>query len=697
MLIMLPFKKSTVSLLLAGLLPICTEVQANNDADQATDIERITVVKKRSSIFSEITENTEKLVDMPGALGDPLQAAFALPGVVSAGGSMSEPAVRGSAPSDNYFEVDFMPAGYIFHDFGNSIFNKNIVREFNLYSAGYGTGFSDATGAVFDVTLRNPRQQAIKTTLDLTMFNAGVFVEGAITEDLAFYVSGRKSTLPIFFSEGEELEDDDGEPTGVIIDKAPDDHDYQGKLVWDINANNMLSLSVTGAQDSAKASFSQRAELSLKNPEYAGQAEFDRAFNSQSIVWDHFASNYQLKLGIGLLEHSGRLTYGRGGESLSGYFEDEKEQQTTYKGRLNYQISPQQSLTLDAAYFDKAITYRFDTFLYVCTEIDPDCDLTKRERIEGQNKADVDSYFVGANYTAMLTESLQSDVGVQYQKNDYSDEHFIHPRLTLTYFLSPDDSMWVKYGEYNRLQDIDVIMPDVGNPKLKSQTSQQSVIGFGQYLADDWNWSVEGYYKTMSDLPLALGEEHPNAQQLYSNDVEGRAYGIELLVNKNKSDNWYGWMSLSYAKSERTDLQRNITRDYYADTPIVFNAVYHYEFNERWSGGFNFTARSGQAYTPIVGVVENDEFEGKFQPQYGEPFSERFDLYHRLDVRFERKTDFFGLDALLIFEVMNLYAQENTASIDLDYQKTTSTQEVILQEESDDFSMRPSIGFSFTF
>ena len=43
----------------------------------------------------------------------------------------------------------------------------------------------------------------------------------------------------------------------------------------------------------------------------------------------------------------------------------------------------------------------------------------------------------------------------------------------------------------------------------------------------------------------------------------------------------------------------------------------------------------------IVEVRENPEFEGNFLPEYGEPFSERFDTYHRLDVRFERKTDFF--------------------------------------------------------
>lgn len=680
-------------------LAVASVFATNALAEQAKgeEIERIQVVSKRSSVLTEITEDAEKLINMPGALGDPLLAVYALPGVVAAGGSMGEPAVRGSSPDDNYFEVDFMPAGYIFHDFGSSIFNKYLVQDFRLYSAGYGTSFSDATGAVFDVTLRNPKNQDIKTTLDFTMFKAGVFVEGAITDDISFYLSGRKSTLPLFFSEGEEIEDEDGENTGITINDAPDDYDYQSKFVWDVNNNNVLSVLFTGAEDSAAASFSERADLSLKNPDFQGDADFARSFDSQNIIWDHYGKGYQAKVGIGSLTHSGRLDYGRSKLTPKGYFEEEKEELLTYKGRVSINVVGDDLLTFDAAYFDKTISYEYDTFLYVCTELDPDCELAKGERIAGKREVDIGSYFVGANYQYTITDSLIADIGVQHQKNDYSDESFTHPRLGLTYHINQDQSVWVKYGSYNRLQDIGTILEDTGNPNLKSQTANQSVVGYQQFLADDWSWSIETYYKTMDDLPLALTENDMDQHLRYSNDVTGRAYGVDLLINKNKTDRWYGWMSLSYGKSERTDKRRDITRDYYADTPLVFNMVFNYQISERWNGGFNFTARSGQSYTPIVGVRENPEFEGNFLPEYGEPFSERFDAYHRLDLRFERKTDFFGLDALLILEVMNLYAKDNTAYIDLDYAKVKSTDDLILQEQSDDFEMRPSVGFSFTF
>lgn len=45
----------------------------------------------------------------------------------------------------------------------------------------------------------------------------------------------------------------------------------------------------------------------------------------------------------------------------------------------------------------------------------------------------------------------------------------------------------------------------------------------------------------------------------------------------------------------------------------------------------------------IVGVTEKSECIGRFLHEYGDLFSEHFNAYHRLDLRFERQTDFWGL------------------------------------------------------
>lgn len=661
------------------------------------ELDRIEVVYKRSSVMSEITENTEKLVAMPGANGDPLQAAFALPGVIAAGGAMGSPAVRGSSPEDNLFEIDFMPAGYIFHDFGQSIFNRHLIQDFQLHSAGYGTSYSGATGAVFDVSLRNPKYQPLQTTLDLSLFNAGLFVEGQVSENSTLYFSARKSTLPLFFSKGEELEDEDGELSGVIINDPPDDNDYQGKWVWDIDNKNMLSVSFTGAQDSAGINLNARADIALKIPEYQGNAEFIRKFNSQSVIWDHYGKDIQIKLGIGSLNDTERLQIGKTSDSPNGLYVDSRKNQISYKGRINYQLNDTHHLIMDGAYYDLTAHYDYDVFQQVCTEIDPDCDADLGERISDKNEADTSNQFIGLSDIWSIGDKWQTEIGAQWQHNDYTEETFVLPRFALNYFITPDSTVSVKYGAYNRLQDIDTILPKLGNPALKSQTAKHLTLGFEQHLADEWSFSVETYYKQLKDLPLGLDDSQSDAQLNYSNDVEGKAYGVDLLINKNLTENWYGWLSLSYAKSERTDLRQQTTIDYYADTPLVVNIVFNYQINDRWNAGFNFTARSGQPYTPIIGVKENPRTAEHFLPVYGEAFSERFDLAHRLDVRAERKSTLWGLDAVWVFEIMNIYGQENGSYIDLDYKKVHSTDDLIIVEKEDSFSMRPSIGLSITF
>ncbi|MFM9597145.1 hypothetical protein ACKI1O_48255, partial [Streptomyces scabiei] len=95
-------------------------------------------------------------------------------------------------------------------------------------------------------------------------------------------------------------------------------------------------VSFSGAKDSVAAGFNQRAELSLKNPEYQGDADFIREFSSQSILWDHFNKDFNLRLGIGSLNHSGRLEYGKQATLTQGYFDEEQQKQISYKARLNW-------------------------------------------------------------------------------------------------------------------------------------------------------------------------------------------------------------------------------------------------------------------------------------------------------------------------------------------------------------------------
>ena len=101
-----------------------------------------------------------------------------------------------------------MPVGYIFHLFGDSIFNENVVRDFSLHPAAFGSQYGNATGGVFDVQLRDPKNQDITTTVDDSLLKTGVMVEGGVNDDQAYYLSYRSSLIHLFLPDCEEDEGD---------------------------------------------------------------------------------------------------------------------------------------------------------------------------------------------------------------------------------------------------------------------------------------------------------------------------------------------------------------------------------------------------------------------------------------------------------------------------------------------------------
>src|SRR5690554_1009936 len=261
------------------LLVLAVASYAESAAEEsASSIEEVIVTGSSAQSKMEMEEDTEKLFSIAGAAFDPLQAIYSMPGVTfSAGG---QPVIRGSSPSDNIFYIDLVPANYIFHIFGNSIFNKNLIHSFDLYPAAFPSRYGQATGAVLDVSLREPRNQPLTTTLSWSFLLLSAMVESRITENQAFYASYRRSQVDIIFDEKDISKKD-----GVTVEKLPASDDYQIKYAWQADKQNQLSFLAAGANDSAKASFDDEANWVERDPDNQGPADFSKGFDSQGLIW----------------------------------------------------------------------------------------------------------------------------------------------------------------------------------------------------------------------------------------------------------------------------------------------------------------------------------------------------------------------------------------------------------------------------
>ena len=656
----------------------------SKEVKEKNNIEVIEVSGRRNQANTEITEETQKLFNVPSIANDPLSSVFSLPGIVYAGGDDGEPAIRGSSPDDNAFYIDNMPANYIFHLFGDSIFNKNVISDFSLHPAGFGSQYGNATGGVIDVKLRDPRNQELTTIVEASMLKTGIMVEGGLSENQAFYFSYRRSLMHLFLPEGEE---EDGE----TITKSPVSDDYQGKYQWLIGDNQKLTFTVTGASDVGALDISAESEEALIDPESVGEMSLNTRFDQQTLSWQYFLGNQNsLQVSFGHMSEQNKEKYGQ------GQFIDLTTQRYNLRALYQTHWLDNHQLNIGADLQQSISDYNYDMIPYFCTDNDADCDSKKGKRVQDTDTLkSIDSalYFTDV-WT--LSEDVALDLGLRAEHNSYTEQSFVHPRLAINWFATQDLTVTTKYGTYSRFPDINTALKKLGNPKIKSPKSTHYSLAFAYDLSELWNTSIDFYYKDLGDMALALADEQPETALHYSNDLSGSAKGVEWVINRNLDNGWYGWASLSCSNSNRTNELTKVTTDYYLDTPLLANVVVNYQINEHWDVGMRFTIRSGAKYTPIIGLRENPDHPGYFQPNYGELNSKTLPVYSRLDLQANYKTTLFGLASEVNFAIINATNSANVSGYS--YQPTgyDSMNNFSLSEDTG-MEMFPSIGLTVQF
>ncbi len=667
----------------AGLITSLIAVQAY------PQVEEVIVIGREQESLTEPTLQTQKLFAVAGAEGDPLQAIFSLPGVLFASDDGAEPAVRGSAPEDNIFLVDGLPVDNIYHPFGFSVFNKHVVGDFNLLPAAYPAKYNAATGAVFDVRLREPRQQPVRYTLDYSFLRAGVMSEGTISKNQAFYFSYRRSLLDIYFDAADL--NDEGEDDGTTINKIPDMSDYQGKYSWAINDKSKLSLIVLGSNDDFDATIEQDAAEALIDPDVAGRLKFDSRFDGQAINWlSYLAKDRVLNFTVGKLLEKEEISLG------TGQFLNIDENTSLFKLQYNQPVSHRHTLEVGGQYEQSKFDYAFDLKIQPCDDFDPACFPDQSDRVQDNFAYKSKSYQVYIEDKWQAHDDVKLTLGVSASNDDYFEERLTEPRLRVDWQYAIDWTLSFAAGEYHRPPDGEQAVRIIGNPNLRNLKARHYVAGIKHNGSGGWDWRVELYYKDLFDLPLALSPDQPDAALNYVNEAEGEAYGVEALIEKKLTHKWYGWLAVSLSRSERTDLRSNKSSKFTGDTPAVVNAVMNYQLNEKWNMGLRYTWRTGAAYTPIIGLTPNPDFPTLFRPVYAELNSDRLPNYQRLDVRGEYQFSLWGNNALFIVEVINLLNHENVAGFSYDPQPDDQVDNFDL-DKNKGLTFFPSLGLQITF
>jgi hypothetical protein len=271
-----------------------------------------------------------------------------------------------------------------------------------------------------------------------------------------------------------------------------------------------------------------------------------------------------------------------------------------------------------------------------------------------------------------------------YDKNELISSFFyLEPRSYLRFLLTSTQSL--KFGYSRTAQFIyqlfttDTPFPTdawrLSNDYLPPQLAHNFYMEYVRKSTNDkWMISLGGYYRSMEDL-----KDHIDFADLTVNEhletetilVDGRAYGLETLLNKN-TGKLTGSIAYTFSRSERKsgsdyDTFSINNGDWYLsnyDKPHELNLFLNYAFNKRHNFSITFNYATGRPVTAPIGYY--DVAEGSRVPIYSNRNELRIPDYHRLDIVYtlgqgHRRNKKWR--SSWAFGIYNVYGRENAYSV----------------------------------
>lgn len=140
------------------------------------------------------------------SVGEPDIAQYlqVLPGVVFTGDQGGQLYIRGGLPVQNKVLLDGLIVYNPFHSIGLfSVFDAEIMKNANVYSAGFGAEYGGRTSSIMDITTRDGNKKRIGGKVSASTFGAKAVIEGPFkkltdegTTSSSFIVSAKHSYLP---------------------------------------------------------------------------------------------------------------------------------------------------------------------------------------------------------------------------------------------------------------------------------------------------------------------------------------------------------------------------------------------------------------------------------------------------------------------------------------------------------------------
>ena len=605
------FKEETLTVTIQNPGTLYVRVQLDPVLIQ---IEEVEATGERMITPGERMLQREEIEIIPGAEKNVFRAIQMIPGVSSASDYLGLFYVRGGELYENKVLFDNIEILAPYHYFGvGSTFNIDLIEDFNFLMGAIPARYGDAVSSVLLLRPKAPGSRR-SGVASIDFIEANLTCNTPVTEQLSVTVAAKRNYLDLLLTQMGIVE-------GVLL---PYFFDVQGKINLSTKAGDFFVSGLISREGTdIQATFADQA-LDLK---------LDGSANTGWFGWD-LSNNDRLQIQTyAFYSDVDRQMHGRGPTSADTASEDYHATKygthvhTEYEagsatfalggGAGKYGVAHRGAKTED-------IFYKIGA-LYYSLEVDT-----------------ADTYsFLYAEQRFPLSRMFDCEVGERIDWLPVMRRMVFSPRARLIYRKNP--SLFLAYGYLFQTPPLEYPVEE-----YKPLEARSLSMGTEYLIQTALAAKVEIYRKNYRNLLRR------NSEEVFANDGNGRASGIELSLRKYPVGNFFGMISYSYSLSERTTPYDSaiVTTDVHR--PHILNFFFGSRLYRGFRLGVQVQVASGLAYRPVIGV----EGHHVWSPVYA-PEKERLPYYQRFDIHLGKEFSLWGMRGEFYITVLNITGRKN--------------------------------------
>ena len=619
----------------------------------------------------------------PGGNRDISKIIQSLPGVVSVPGFRNDVVIRGGSPSENKFYLDGIEIPIInhFQTQGSTggpvgLLNVNFIKEVNFYTGAFPVNFANGLSSVLDFRQMDGNANKAKYRFTLGSSDVGFTADGPMGKKATYIFSARQSYLQGLFSV-------------LGLPFLPNFIDYQAKVKVKLNDKDDISFLMVGAVDFFRLNLKVNDNITdstqLKSNKYIlGYLPVYRQWNyTFGTVYTHYGkgSKTQYFLSRNMLNNTS-YKYRNNDESTEDnriftYNSIEEENKLRVensrtvnrwkvlmgagveyvqfgvdnKAKILIPGAPGTAGTVkDIAFNSQLNLAKYSGFVRAYRNVMGNGTLSFAGRLDG-NTFNKEMQNVLNQPTASVSASLPTKVdGLFFNANVGQFTQL--PSYTILGYRNAA-------GELDNLN------------RVKYIRNRMVAAGFQYNKVKDTRITLEGFYKKYANYPLALNDSiclgnlgtdfAVVGNEPVSSVCEGRAYGMEFLIQKRSRSGLYGILAYTLSWSEFNDKNGKAVNSAW-DSRHTISLVGGVKLKRNWEMGAKFRVASGRPYTPFDVqrslVQGNWDVKGVALNDYSRLNAERLGTFSQLDVRVDKVWYFKRSSLNLYMDIQNFLNKE---------------------------------------